>query len=66
MFPNIRDTGVNSNDLATLLLERAGVALLPDSSFGQCGEGYLRLSFANAIENIQLGMEKIASVIAEL
>ena len=66
VFPNIRDTGMNSNDLANLLLERAGVALLPGSSFGQCGEGYLRLSFANSIENIQLGMEKIASVIAEL
>jgi aspartate aminotransferase len=58
-FPNIRKTGMSSNELANLILEKAGVALLPGSSFGEYGEGFLRLSYANSIENIKLGLEKI-------
>jgi aspartate/methionine/tyrosine aminotransferase len=62
VFPNITGTGMSSTDLANLILEKAGVALLPGSSFGSYGEGYLRLSYANSIENIQRGLEKIRSV----
>lgn len=61
-FPNIRGTGMSSTDLANLILEEAGVALLPGSSFGQYGEGYLRLSYANSIENIEHGLEKIRAI----
>ncbi len=57
-FPNIQGTGMKSAELANLLLEKAGVALLPGSSFGEYGEGYLRLSYANSIENIRKGMEE--------
>jgi aspartate aminotransferase len=56
-FPNITGTGMTSTDLANLILEKGGVALLPGSSFGNYGEGYLRLSYANSIENIQRGLE---------
>ena len=56
-------TGMKSNELANLLLEKAGVALLPGSSFGEYGEGYLRLSYANSIQNIQKGMGQIKSVL---
>jgi aspartate aminotransferase len=62
-FPNIKGTGMKSNELANLLLEKAGVALLPGSSFGEFGEGYLRLSYANSIENIKKGMQQIKSVL---
>ncbi|MBI5952304.1 MAG: pyridoxal phosphate-dependent aminotransferase [Chloroflexi bacterium] len=62
-FPNIRGTGMSSNELANLILEKAGVALLPGSSFGEYGEGYLRLSYANSIENIQLGLGKIQKIL---
>lgn len=62
VFPNIKETGMTSNELANLILEKAGVALLPGSSFGEYGEGYLRLSYANSIKNIELGLEKIRSV----
>jgi aspartate aminotransferase len=62
-FPNIRKTGMSSNDLANLILEKAGVALLPGSSFGEYGEGFLRLSYANSIENIQLGLDKISKAL---
>jgi aspartate/methionine/tyrosine aminotransferase len=65
VFPNIRGTGLNSTDLANLILEKAGVALLPGSSFGEQGEGYLRLSYATSLENIQKGLEKIQSVVKE-
>ncbi len=64
-FPNIKGTGMSSNDLANLILEKAGVALLPGSSFGEYGEGYLRLSYANSIENIKLGLEKIEKAVKE-
>jgi aspartate aminotransferase len=47
-------------------LEQAGVALLPGSSFGQYGEGYLRLSYANSLQNIQKGVDKIGEVLAKL
>jgi aspartate/methionine/tyrosine aminotransferase len=65
VFPNITGTGMSSTDLANLILEKAGVALLPGSSFGNYGEGYLRLSYANSIENIQRGLEKIKAVVSE-
>jgi len=62
-FPNIKGTGMKSGELADLILEKAGVALLPGSSFGRHGEGYLRLSYANSIENIRKGLERIKSVL---
>lgn len=65
-FPNIKGTGMGSNDLANLILEKAGVALLPGSSFGAYGDGYLRLSYANSIDNIQLGLEKISKAVREM
>jgi aspartate/methionine/tyrosine aminotransferase len=63
VFPNIIGTGMSSTELANLILEKAGVALLPGNSFGQYGEGYLRLSYANSIENIQKGLERIKSIL---
>jgi aspartate/methionine/tyrosine aminotransferase len=62
-FPNITGTGLDSTELANLILEKAGVALLPGNSFGQYGEGYLRLSYANSIENIEKGIERIRTVL---
>ncbi len=63
VFPNIKGTGMSSNECANLILDKAGVALLPGSSFGEYGEGYLRLSYANSIENIEKGLEKIQAVL---
>jgi aspartate aminotransferase len=65
-FPNITGTGLKSTELANLILEKGGVALLPGNSFGQYGEGYLRLSYANSIENINKGLESIYRVVKEL
>jgi aspartate aminotransferase len=63
VFPNITGTGMSSTELANLILEKAGVALLPGNSFGEYGEGYLRLSYANSIENIQKGLERIRLIL---
>ncbi len=59
VFPNIKATGKTSDEFANWVLEEAGVALLPGTSFGKYGEGYLRLSYANSIENIEKAIEKL-------
>jgi aspartate aminotransferase len=65
-FPNVTAFGRTSNWLAEYLLEEAGVALLPGTSFGKNGEGYLRLCFANSIENIQLALGKMRAALGKL
>jgi aspartate/methionine/tyrosine aminotransferase len=59
VFPNVRAFGRPSAELADLLLEEAGVALLPGTAFGLQGEGFLRLCYANSIENIERAIERI-------
>ena len=65
-FPNVSTFGKTSDWLAEYLLEQAGVALLPGTSFGQNGEGYLRLSFANSMENIQIALARMAKALGKL
>jgi aspartate/methionine/tyrosine aminotransferase len=62
-FPNTTGTGMKSKQLADHLLYNAGVAVLSGTSFGKYGEGYLRLSFANSIENIKKALERMARVL---
>jgi aspartate/methionine/tyrosine aminotransferase len=59
VFPNITGTGMDCRKLGDYLLNEAGVAVLPGTSFGKYGEGYLRLSFANSIENIKKALDRI-------
>jgi aspartate/methionine/tyrosine aminotransferase len=59
VFPNITKTGWKSKPLADALLEQAGVAALSGTSFGSFGEGYLRFSVANSLENLQQALERI-------
>jgi aspartate/methionine/tyrosine aminotransferase len=66
VFPNITGLGKPSEWIADFLLERAGVALLPGTSFGEKGEGYLRLCFANSLENILSAIEKIREALTNL
>jgi len=66
VFPNIKETGMKSRELANYLLEEAGVAVLPGNSFGSYGEGYLRLSFANSIENIKEALRRMKTAIERL
>ena len=59
VFPNITKTGWKSKKLADALLEDAGVAGLSGTAFGDFGEGYLRFSVANSIENIEKALERV-------
>ena len=59
VFPNITATGRKSKPLADALLEQAGVAALSGTAFGAFGEGYLRFSVANSLENLQQALERI-------
>ena len=60
VFPNITRTGWDSKPLADALLDKAGVAALSGTAFGQFGEGYLRFSVANSLDNIELALDRIA------
>ena len=59
VFPNVTATGWKSKPLADALLEEAGVACLSGTSFGQFGEGYLRFSIANSLENLSKALERV-------
>ena len=61
VFPNISGTGWPSKKLADALLDEAGVAGLSGTAFGDFGEGYMRFSVANSIENIEKALERIGS-----
>ena len=59
VFPNISETGLSSNDFEDRALNEAGVALLAGSAFGEFGEGYVRLSYANSKENIEIAINNL-------
>ena len=59
VFPNITKTGWKSKPLADALLEQAGVAALSGTAFGEFGEGYLRFSVANSLENLQQALDRL-------
>ncbi len=63
VFPNVQSLGQKSADLATFLLREAGVALLSGTAFGQYGEGYLRISYATSMENLEKGIARIAQAV---
>lgn len=63
-FPNITGTGLSSSDLASRLLSEAGVAALSGTAFGPYGEGYLRFSYANSVENIEAALEAIRACLS--
>ncbi len=58
-FPNISGTGKTSRTIADALLDEAGVACLSGTAFGRAGEGYLRFSYANSVENIREALNRI-------
>jgi aspartate aminotransferase len=63
-FPNIAGTGLSSRQLEARLLNEAGVAILSGTSFGAHGEGYLRFSYANSVDNIREAMRRIRACLA--
>jgi aspartate/methionine/tyrosine aminotransferase len=66
VFPNITATGKSSRFVAEYLLNEAGVAGLSGTAFGAFGEGYLRFSYANSVENIQIALKRIRKAFATM
>jgi aspartate/methionine/tyrosine aminotransferase len=63
-FPNISGTGLGARELADRLLDEAGVAVLAGTAFGEYGEGFLRLSYANSLENIEEALGSMRALLA--
>ncbi|RTL71714.1 MAG: pyridoxal phosphate-dependent aminotransferase [Hyphomicrobiales bacterium] len=64
-FPNITGTGMSARELQNKMLEEAGVATVAGTSFGIHGEGYIRFSYANSVENIRTAVERIGELLAK-
>lgn len=65
-FPRISDLNYSSWDLCMLLLKEGRVATVPGSAFGACGEGYIRLSYANSVENIKEAILRIEETVSKI
>ena len=65
-FPNITSTGLSSMEFAKELLMSEKVAVVPGTAFGECGEGFIRCSYATSMDGIKTAMEKIGSFLNEL
>lgn len=65
-FPNVQQLPLTANALADYLLQEAGVALLGGTAFGKFGDGYLRISYANSLANLQEGIDRIRSAVQKL
>ncbi|MDX2205678.1 MAG: pyridoxal phosphate-dependent aminotransferase [Hyphomicrobiaceae bacterium] len=63
-FPNITGTGMSARELQNRMLEEAGVATVAGTSFGIHGEGYIRFSYANSVENIRTAVDRIGALLA--
>ena len=66
VFPNIKQLGIEGKKFADLLLEKFSVAALSGTAFGKYGQGYLRFSYANSVENIQKALERIDQAVKSL
>ena len=61
IFPSIKNFGMTSEEFATKLLEEEKLAVVPGSAFGECGEGFIRISYAYSIDNLRIAMSRIES-----
>jgi aspartate aminotransferase len=66
VFPNVIGLGSTSKELEASIMDRAGVACLSGTAFGAFGEGYLRLSYANSVDNIRGALEAIEAALPEI
>ena len=66
IFPSIQEFGMTSDEFATRLLKEKKVAVVPGTAFGDCGEGFLRISYAYSLENLKVALDRIEEFITEL
>ena len=66
VFPCIKEFGMTSEEFASRFLEEEKVAVVPGTAFGDCGEGYLRISYAYSLDNLKLAIGKLANFVEKL
>lgn len=66
IFPNISEFGMTSDEFATRFLNEERVAAVPGTAFGDCGEGFLRMSYASSLDNLKTAMERLENFINRL
>ena len=66
VFPCIKEFGMTSEEFATKLLNSQKVAVVPGTAFGDCGEGYLRISYAYSLEDLKKALDRMEIFIQEL
>ena len=66
MFPCIKEFGMTSEEFAMRFLKEERVAVVPGTAFGDCGEGYLRISYASSLENLRESMVRLRRFIGRL
>ena len=66
VFPNIKKFGLSSEEFATRLLQEEKVAVVPGTAFGDCGEGFLRISYAYSLENLKIALSRVRRFVERL
>ena len=66
VFPCIKEFGMTSEEFATKFLQEEKVAVVPGTAFGECGEGFLRISYAYSLENLKLALERLEKFVTKL
>jgi len=66
IFPSIKEFGMTSDEFATRLLREEKVAVVPGTAFGDCGEGFLRISYAYSLENLKIALGRLEQFITKL
>ena len=66
VFPCIKEFGMTSEDFATAMLKSKKVCVVPGTAFGDCGEGFLRISYAYSMENLKIAMDRFEEFVKEL
>lgn len=66
VFPCIKEFGMSSDDFATRFLDEENVAVVPGTAFGECGEGFLRISYAYSVEKLKIAMGRLERFVGKL
>ncbi len=66
VFPSIKRFGMTSEEFATRLLEEEKVAVVPGTAFGECGEGFIRISYAYSLESLKKALDRVRNFISRL
>ena len=66
IFPCIKEFGMTSEEFATRFLQEEKVAVVPGTAFGDCGEGFIRISYAYSLETLKIAFERLEKFVTRL